>query len=84
MSFHGLLLHFIRQSLKILMFLLGKSVEVALPLLHRASAEVFVEWPLLPWPSVCASVPTGRLGLHVSPIRARLGSDQAGFHHIST
>eukprot|EP00435_Cladocopium_sp_Y103_P027372 s1466_g6.t1 len=50
--------------------------QVALPILHRVSAEIFIEWPWLPWPAEADAPPTSRLGLHLSPIRARLGSDQ--------
>eukprot|EP00931_Biecheleriopsis_adriatica_P049869 TRINITY_DN28854_c0_g1_i1.p1 TRINITY_DN28854_c0_g1~~TRINITY_DN28854_c0_g1_i1.p1 ORF type:complete len:4156 (-),score=835.37 TRINITY_DN28854_c0_g1_i1:47-12514(-) len=51
--------------------------QVALPIMHRVSVEAFVEWPWLPWPAPAASLPTSRIGLHVSPVRARLTSDQA-------
>ncbi|CAL1151396.1 unnamed protein product [Cladocopium goreaui] len=62
--------------------------QVALPILHRVSAEAVRFWfttvrrkSVLQWKRAQIAMhadapPTSRLGLHLSPIRARLGSDQ--------
>ncbi|CAE8610146.1 unnamed protein product [Polarella glacialis] len=51
--------------------------HAALPILHRMSVETFVEWPWLPWPGPVTPLPMTRVGVHVSPVRARLTTDQA-------
>ncbi|OLQ06404.1 Vacuolar protein sorting-associated protein 13B [Symbiodinium microadriaticum] len=61
---------------------LGRALrQVALPILHRVSAEVLLEWPWLPWSQPAPSPPTGRVGFYLSPflgpVRARLAGDQA-------
>eukprot|EP00439_Symbiodinium_sp_Y106_P063138 s320_g9.t1 len=57
---------------------LGRALrQVALPILHRVSAEVLLEWPWLPWSQPAPLPPTGRVGFYLSPVRARLAGDQA-------
>ena len=54
----------------------GHAQPVALPVLHRVSLEVFVEWPWLPWPGPVNPIPASHIDVHLSPVRVRFSSDQ--------